>query len=56
MSRWTQIHRHFPLRALLAGYLYARWLRLRRRLHYLWGTSRQWQTMVPWTAGMRIVE
>ena len=56
MSRWTQIHRHFPLRALLAGFLYGRWLRLRRRLRYLWGTSRQWQSVVPLTAQMRIVE
>ena len=56
MSRWTQIHRHFPPRALLAGFLYARWLRLRRRLHHLWGTSRQWQKIVPLTAQVRIVE
>ena len=56
MSRWTQIHRHFPLRALLAGYLYARWLRLRRQFGYLWGTSRQWQTMISLTVRMHIVE
>ena len=56
MSRWTQIHRHFPLRALLAGYLYSRWLRLRRQVRYLWGKSRQWQTMVVLTAQMHIVE
>ena len=56
MSRWTQIHRHFPLRALLAGYLYSRWLRLRRRLRYLWGQSRQWQTMVVLTARVHVVE
>jgi hypothetical protein len=56
MSRWTQIHRHFPLRSLLAGYLYARWLRLRRRLRYCWGTSRQWQTMGSLTAQVHIVE
>ena len=31
-------------------------LRLRRRLRYLWGTSRQWQTVVLLTAQMHIVE
>ena len=41
MSRWEQIHRHFPLRALLAGWLYARWLRTRRWLRYLLGGSRR---------------
>ena len=56
MSRWTQIHRHFPPRALLAGYLYSRWLRLRRRLRHLWGTSRRWQTRGPLTARLHIVE
>lgn len=56
MSRWTQIHRHFPPRALLAGFLYGRWLRLRRRLRHWLGTSRRWQTVVALPAGMRIVE
>jgi hypothetical protein len=36
--------------------LYGRWLRLRRQLGYLWGTSRQWQTMVVLTARVHIVE
>jgi hypothetical protein len=56
MSRWTQIHRHFPLRSLLAGYLYGRWLRLRRRLGYLWARSRRWQTGVAQPTRMHLVE
>jgi len=56
MSRWTQIHRHFPLRALLAGYLYGRWLRLRRRLRHLWGRSRVWHTVAVLTARLHVVE
>jgi len=40
----------------LIGFLYSRWLRLRRRLHYVWGTSRRWQTAAVLPAGMRIVE
>lgn len=56
MSRWTQIHRHFPLHALLIGYLYGRWLRLRRRLSYLLGTSRQWQNVIVLNAQVHIVE
>jgi hypothetical protein len=57
MSRWEQIHRHFPLHALLAGYLYARWLRGRRWLWYLLGGSRRrWQTVSVLPAQVRIVE
>jgi hypothetical protein len=56
MSRWTQIHRHFPPHALLLGLLYARWLRLRRYLVRLWGTSRRWRTLVVLTAQLHIVE
>ena len=56
MSRWTQIHRHFPLRALLAGYLYGRWLRVRRWLRHLWGRSRVWQTVPVLTARLHVVE
>lgn len=57
MSRWEQIHRHFPLRALLVGYLYARWLRIRRWLRYLLASSqRRWQTAVVLSAEVRIVE
>jgi hypothetical protein len=56
MSRWTQIHRHFPLRALLVGFLYGRWLRLRRRLRHLWGRSRVWRTVAVPNARLHVVE
>jgi hypothetical protein len=57
VSRWEQIHRHFPLRALLVGYLYARWLRIRRLLRYLLGSSRRrWCTACPAPTQIRIVE
>ena len=43
MSQWNQIHRHVPLGALLVGWLYARWLRLRRRWQHAPGRSgRSW--------------
>jgi hypothetical protein len=51
-----QIHRQYPLRSLLGGYLYARWLRLRRWLWYLWGTSRQWQAKVTLSGRVHMVE
>lgn len=57
MSRWEQIHRHFPPHALLAGYLYARWLRTRRWLRYLLGSSRRrWCMACPAPMQVRIVE
>jgi hypothetical protein len=57
VSRWEQIHRHFPPHALLAGYLYARWLRSRRWLWYLLGGSRRrWQRTVVLFAEVRIIE
>ena len=57
MSDWVQIHRHFPVGALLGGWLYARWLRFRRWLHYLFGNSRRrWRVVVPLLAEARIVE
>lgn len=57
MSRWEQIHRYFPLRALLIGWLYARWLRTCRRLRYVWGGSRrQWCAACAAPTQVRIVE
>jgi hypothetical protein len=57
MSRWQQIHRYFPLRALLAGWLYARWLRARRWLRYRLGNSRrQWCAVYPVLTRTHIVE
>jgi hypothetical protein len=57
MSRWEQIHRYFPLRALWIGRWYARWLRLCRWLRYLLGGShRRWQMACPLPAKARIVE
>jgi hypothetical protein len=57
MSRWEQIHRYFPLRALLAGWLYIRWLRVRRWLcHLSGGSRRRWQMVSPLPARARILE
>jgi hypothetical protein len=56
MSRWNQKLEPFPLRSLLAGYLYARWLRLRRRLGYLCGSSRAWQESVVLPGRAHVVE
>ena len=57
MSRWEQIYRYFPLRALLAGWLYIRWLRVRRWLHYVRGGSRrQWHVVYAVPARVRILE
>lgn len=57
MSRWEQIYRYFPLRALLVGWLYIRWLRLRRWLRY-WsgGSRRQWHVASRLPAQVRILE
>ena len=57
MSRWEQIYRYFPLRALLVGWLYIRWLRVRRWLHYVRGGSRrQWHVVYAVPARVRILE
>jgi hypothetical protein len=57
MSRWQQIHRYFPLRALLAGWLYARWLRACRWLRYRLGNSqRRWCAVYTVQGNVRIVE
>ena len=57
MSRWEQIYRYFPLRALLAGWLYIRWLRAWRWLHHVRGGSRrQWRVVYPVPAQIRILE
>ena len=57
MSRWEQIHRYFPLRALLIGWLYARWLRACRWLRYVGGGSRrQWCAACAVPTRVHIVE
>jgi hypothetical protein len=57
MSRWEQIHKYFPLHALLAGWLYARLLRARRLLRYLLGGSRRkWCVACRAQGHARIVE
>ena len=57
MSRWEQIYRYFPRRALLGGWLYIRWLRARRWLWYARGGSgRQWRVAAAIPARTRIVE
>jgi hypothetical protein len=57
MSRWEQIHRDFPLHALLVGWLFARWLRMRRWLCYLLGNSqRKWCAARPASTQVRVLE
>jgi len=43
VTRWEQIHRDYPLRALLGGWLLLRWLRALRWARYALGRSgRRW--------------
>jgi hypothetical protein len=57
VSRWHQIHRYFAPHVLLIGYLYARWLRARRRVRYLLGGSgRRWQVEERCLMQVRIIE
>ena len=56
---WRQVHRYFPLRSLLAGWVYVRFLRARRWVRYALGRSgRVWRRsdLAPLGRGVRILE